>query len=104
MLAAYPVMVGQGFGHIVNSSSAAGLLPQALSSPYCTAKHAVVGLSLSLRKEAADLGVKVSVVCPGFVRTDIFQNTGVVGRRRDTAEGPLDGKWMMGRIRRPRRS
>ena len=64
-LAAYPIMVRQGFGHIVNTSSAAGLLPTPLSAPYCTAKYAVVGLSLSLRAEGADLGVKVSVVCPG---------------------------------------
>jgi NAD(P)-dependent dehydrogenase (short-subunit alcohol dehydrogenase family) len=68
-LAAYPIMAGQGFGHIVNTSSGAGLLPTPLNAPYSTAKHAVVGLSLSLRLEGADLGVKVSVVCPGYVRT-----------------------------------
>jgi NAD(P)-dependent dehydrogenase (short-subunit alcohol dehydrogenase family) len=73
-LAAYPIMVKQGFGHIVNTSSAAGLLPQPLNAPYSTAKHAVVGLSLSLRLEGADLGVKVSTVCPGYVRTQIFEN------------------------------
>jgi short-subunit dehydrogenase len=42
-LAAYPIMVRQGFGHIVNTSSGAGLLPQPLNAPYGTAKHAVVG-------------------------------------------------------------
>jgi NAD(P)-dependent dehydrogenase (short-subunit alcohol dehydrogenase family) len=72
-LAAYPIMARQGFGHIVNTSSAAGLLPGPFNAPYNTSKHAVVGLSLSLRIEAADLGVKVSVVCPGFVRTRIYQ-------------------------------
>jgi short-subunit dehydrogenase len=72
-LAAYPIMTRQGFGHIVNTSSAAGLLPGPFNAPYNTSKHAVVGLSLSLRIEAADLGVKVSVVCPGFVRTSIYQ-------------------------------
>jgi short-subunit dehydrogenase len=71
-------MAGQGSGHIVNTSSAAGLLPTPLNAPYCTAKHAVVGLSLSLRAEGADLGVKVSVVCPGYVRTKIFDNAVVV--------------------------
>ena len=65
-------MLRTGGGSIVNTSSAAGLLPTPLNAPYCTAKHAVVGLSLSLRLEAADLGVKVSAVCPGYVRTPIF--------------------------------
>ena len=75
---AYPVMVGQGFGHIVNVSSAAGLLPVPAGAPYCTSKHAVVGLSLSLRVEGADLGVNVSVVCPGAVRTNIWQAATIV--------------------------
>ena len=84
-LAAYPIMVRQGFGHIVNTSSAGGLLPMPLSAPYCTAKHAVVGLSLSLRAEGADLGVKVSVVCPGYVRTKIFENAVVVNLPQELA-------------------
>jgi NAD(P)-dependent dehydrogenase (short-subunit alcohol dehydrogenase family) len=78
VLAAYPIMARQGFGHIVNTSSAAAFFPAPGNAPYCTAKHAVVGLSLSLRLEGADLGVKVSCVCPGFVRTNIYQNAGVV--------------------------
>jgi NAD(P)-dependent dehydrogenase (short-subunit alcohol dehydrogenase family) len=69
--AAYPVMIRQGFGHIVNTSSLAGLVGLPTSTPYTAAKCAVVGLSTSLRVEAADLGVKVSVVCPGYVRTGI---------------------------------
>jgi NAD(P)-dependent dehydrogenase (short-subunit alcohol dehydrogenase family) len=84
-LAAYPVMVRQGCGHIVNTSSATGLLPQPINAPYCTAKHAIVGLSLSLRLEGADLGVKVSVVCPGYVRTSIYQNTVLAGLPREQA-------------------
>jgi len=87
-LAAYPIMVKQGFGHIVNTSSGAGLVPTPLNSPYCTAKYAVVGLSLSLRLEGADLGVKVSVVCPGFVRTPIFDTAVVVGLPRETVSQP----------------
>jgi NAD(P)-dependent dehydrogenase (short-subunit alcohol dehydrogenase family) len=47
-LAAYPIMTRQGFGHIVNTSSAAGLLPGPFNAPCNTSKHAVVGLSLSL--------------------------------------------------------
>jgi NAD(P)-dependent dehydrogenase (short-subunit alcohol dehydrogenase family) len=84
-LAAYPIMVRQRFGHIVNISSATGLLPQPLNAPYATAKHAVVGLSLSMRLEGADLGVKVSVVCPGYVRTAIYQHTVLVNMPREQA-------------------
>jgi NAD(P)-dependent dehydrogenase (short-subunit alcohol dehydrogenase family) len=77
-LAAYPIMARQGFGHIVNTSSMAGLLFETGNAPYTTAKHALIGLSLTLRAEGADLGVKVSAVCPGFVATNIFTNAEVV--------------------------
>jgi NAD(P)-dependent dehydrogenase (short-subunit alcohol dehydrogenase family) len=77
-LAAYPIMARQGFGHIVNTSSAAAFFPDPGNAPYDTAKHALVGLSLSLRLEGADLGVKVSVVCPGFVQSNVYDNAGVV--------------------------
>ncbi len=87
-LAAYPIMVKQGFGHIVNTSSGAGLVPTPLNAPYCTSKYAVVGLSLSLRMEGADLGVKVSVVCPGYVRTPIFDTAVVVGMPLEVASQP----------------
>ncbi|MGZ4619972.1 MAG: SDR family NAD(P)-dependent oxidoreductase, partial [Frankiaceae bacterium] len=52
--------------------SMAGLLPSPFITPYGMSKHAVVGLSLSLRLEAADRGVKVSVVCPGVIETPIL--------------------------------
>ena len=79
MRAAYPIMVRQGFGHIVNTSSAAAFFAYPGNAPYCTAKHAVVGLSLSLRLEGAGLGVKVSCACPGFVRTNIYQSAQIAG-------------------------
>jgi NAD(P)-dependent dehydrogenase (short-subunit alcohol dehydrogenase family) len=71
--AAYPVMVRQGFGHIVNTASMAGLMPSAGMLSYATSKHAVVGLSTSLRIEAAPEGVRVSVLCPGVIRTPILE-------------------------------
>jgi NAD(P)-dependent dehydrogenase (short-subunit alcohol dehydrogenase family) len=74
--AAYPVMVEQGSGHIVNTASLAGLLPSPGLTPYAMTKHAVVGLSLSLRAEAAAYGVRVTAVCPGVVDTPILDKTG----------------------------
>jgi NAD(P)-dependent dehydrogenase (short-subunit alcohol dehydrogenase family) len=70
--AAYPVMLRQGHGHIVNTASLAGLIAAPGMAPYATTKWAVVGLSLSLRGEAAPRGVRVSVVCPGGVDTPIL--------------------------------
>ena len=70
--AAYPVMLRQGDGHIVNTASLASLVPGPGLAPYAAAKHAVVGISLSLRAEAANRGVRVSAICPGFVNTPLL--------------------------------
>lgn len=82
-LAAYPHMVRQGRGHIVNMASLSGLLPFPTNIPYSATKHAIVGLTLSLRAEAADLGVRVSLVCPGYVQTRMFAATPVVNASKD---------------------
>jgi NAD(P)-dependent dehydrogenase (short-subunit alcohol dehydrogenase family) len=66
-VSAYSVMIRQGFGHIVNMGSIAGLVGFPTSIPYGSTKAAVVNLSFSLRVEAAEQNVKVSVVCPGPV-------------------------------------
>lgn len=76
-IAAYEKMIEQGFGHIVNTASYSGLLGYPLCVPYATTKHAIVGLSTSLRLEAAGLGVKVTVICPGPVRTNITKSATV---------------------------
>jgi NAD(P)-dependent dehydrogenase (short-subunit alcohol dehydrogenase family) len=81
--AAYRVMTRQGHGHIVNIASLAGLIPFPTNVPYATSKHAVVGLSLSLRAEGAALGVRVSAVCPGFIESNIFQATPFINVRRE---------------------
>jgi NAD(P)-dependent dehydrogenase (short-subunit alcohol dehydrogenase family) len=70
--AAYPRMVAQGHGHIVNVASMAGLAPTPMTLAYTTTKHAVVGLSTTLRPEAARRGVQVTVVCPGAIETPIL--------------------------------
>ncbi len=70
--AVYCPMIEQGFGHIINTASMAGLGPTPLTVAYSATKHGVVGLSKSLRAEAAVYGVRVSVLCPGVVRTPIL--------------------------------
>lgn len=78
--AAYPIMLRQGFGHLVNTASIAGLFPLTGLMSYCATKHAVVGLSNALRVEAGEAGVRVSVLCPGAVDTAIGSNGGHFGR------------------------
>lgn len=77
---AYPIMQRQGFGHIVNTASAAGLIPAPGTVAYSATKHAVVGLSTSLRAEVAAAGIRVSVLCPGVVRTAILEGGGKYGK------------------------
>lgn len=83
ILAAYPIMVRQRAGHIVNTSSVAGLIPLPGEISYTASKWAVAGLTHTLRAEAADLGVKVTLVCPGKVETPIYATSPVLGFDRD---------------------
>lgn len=71
--AAMRMMVRQRGGHLVNTASGYGLIPGGANAPYIASKWGVVGLSESLRIEGHDHGVRVSVVCPGFVRTAIVE-------------------------------
>lgn len=70
--AVYPSMIRQGSGHIVNTASMAGLVGAAGEGAYTATKHAVVGLSKALRIEGKRHGVRVSVLCPGAIRTPIL--------------------------------
>ena len=79
--AVYPVMCRQGFGHIINTASLAGLVPTGEAASYAATKHAVVGLTKALRIEAAEHGVKVTALCPGVIRTPIM-TAGKYGRMK----------------------
>lgn len=67
--AVLPFMKEKGGGHIVNLSSAAGLIGMFGYTLYCTSKYALVGLSECLRAEFKRLNIKVTVVCPPEVNT-----------------------------------
>jgi short-subunit dehydrogenase len=88
--AAYPLMVRQGQGHIVNTASLAGLIPTPHFVAYSASKHAVVGLSVSLREEAREHGVKVSVACPGFVDTAIQDRAKAINVDREVAKKEVE--------------
>ncbi|MEX0679057.1 MAG: SDR family oxidoreductase [Pirellulales bacterium] len=78
--AAYPIMLRQGFGHIVNTASVCGLLPSPWNVSYAASKFGIVGLSISLRVEAAAAGVRISALCPGTVRTALMEDCGKYGK------------------------
>jgi NAD(P)-dependent dehydrogenase (short-subunit alcohol dehydrogenase family) len=73
---------GEG-GHIVNTASMAGLIGSALSGVYSSTKFAIVGISEVLAEELQDTAIGVSVLCPGFVRTNMNDN----GRNRPARFG-----------------
>jgi NAD(P)-dependent dehydrogenase (short-subunit alcohol dehydrogenase family) len=73
-----PGMRAGGGGHIVNSSSAAGLGGVPKAAPYSATKFAIMGLSESLRAELAESGIGVSVLCPGSVRTRLWRTSRAV--------------------------
>jgi NAD(P)-dependent dehydrogenase (short-subunit alcohol dehydrogenase family) len=68
-VAALPLFKAQGRGHLVNTASIAGLVPMSAFPVYSFTKFAVVGLSLNLRAELRRHGIRVTVLCPGGIRT-----------------------------------
>lgn len=93
--AVYPLMVEQAQqdgwrGHIVNTASISGLVPAPGFTAYAMTKHAVVGLSVSLREEARRHGVRVSAICPSVIGTPMADNAQLLGDSipvRDKVEG-----------------
>jgi len=72
---AIPYMIEAGGGYLLNTASAAGLLTQLGSLHYSVTKHAAVSLSEFLAITYRENGIKVSVLCPQSVETDILQNS-----------------------------
>jgi NAD(P)-dependent dehydrogenase (short-subunit alcohol dehydrogenase family) len=70
-----PHLVAQGSGHVLNTASMAALMPLPSMAPYAAAKHAVMGLTETLAEELTGTGVGTTVLCPGFVPTDLGRST-----------------------------
>lgn len=77
MRAALPVMRQQRSGHIINMSSVAGAVGLKHCSAYSATKFAVEGLSLAVAEEVEKFGIKITVVEPGFFRTDLLAESNV---------------------------
>ena len=94
---------GEG-GHIVNTSSMAGVVPIGGAAIYITAKAAVIGLSEALRSELAEAGIGVSAFCPGPVQTNIreggrtrperYGDSGYAELERELEARPNSPLWM----------
>jgi NAD(P)-dependent dehydrogenase (short-subunit alcohol dehydrogenase family) len=77
MQAALPYLRAQHSGHIVNLSSIAGLAPSGGYAFYAAAKFAVEGISTAVSHEVRDLGINVTIVEPGAVRTDFLSDNSI---------------------------
>ena len=69
-----PLFLRQGGGHFVNVASMAGLVHPPMIAAYAATKAAVVALSESLRVELAPAGIRVSVACPAFFRSNLLES------------------------------
>ncbi len=86
-----PRMVGAGGGQIVAISSVAGIAGVPLRSAYSAAKHGLIGYHDSVRAENAHLGLKVLVVAPGSVATNVSRNAlNADGSVRGTSDDAID--------------
>jgi NAD(P)-dependent dehydrogenase (short-subunit alcohol dehydrogenase family) len=80
--AVLPRMLERGEGYLVNTASGAGLLSHVESAPYSVTKHAAVALAESLSIAHGGRGIRVSVICPGGVRTEMTRE-GAAGAEVD---------------------
>lgn len=72
--AVLPVMIKQKSGHIAATSSVAGIVSTPLRSGYAASKHALHGFFDALRAEVHKYNIRVTLVCPGYIKTDISLN------------------------------
>lgn len=89
-LSAYRHMVRQRSGHIVNVASMLALMPNPLSAGYVAAKHGLGGLTRSVMTEADAYGVSLTLICPGYIATNLF--------RAGTYAGSLEARQVLERI------
>ncbi len=100
--AVLPHMLARGTGHIVVTSSVAGKLATPLRSTYCASKHALHGFFESLRAEVYKQNIHVTLICPGFIQTNISSNAlmGDGSQHRKMDEGQSNGMTVQACVRK----
>ena len=78
---ALPHLVSAGRGAVIQISSVAGRGSFAGGGAYCASKHAVIGYSEAVFEDVREAGVKVTVICPGFVNTEMVAGRGLLMER-----------------------
>lgn len=73
--AVVPILIGQGWGRIINNSSRSGKIGHPSLTAYCASKHGVVGFTKALAEELAPFNITVNAICPGLVETDMVSET-----------------------------
>jgi len=71
--AALPGMKSRKWGRIINLASAHGLVASPFKSAYVSAKHGLLGLTKTVALEAAEHGITVNAICPGYVKTPLVE-------------------------------
>lgn len=89
-----PAMVAAKWGRVINIASNAGVSGYGYTSAYCAAKHAMVGFTRALAMDLARTGVTINALCPGWVETQMVQDTvdrivAKTGRSADEARASL---------------
>lgn len=93
-----PLLIKQGGGSIVNTSSILGMRTNDGMSLYSASKHAILGLTKAAALEVAHRKIRVNAVCPGFVETAMIQN---IWEHNPAAKDALIAEVPLGRLGQP---
>ena len=86
-----PRMLAAGGGRIVAISSVAGIVGVPMRSAYCAAKHGLIGYHDTVRAENEHLGIRVHVIAPGSIRTNVSRNAITAdGSTRGVSDAAID--------------
>jgi len=98
-----PHMVQRKSGHIAFVGSLVGKIAFPHMASYCASKHALLAMGDSLRAEVTDDGIFITMICPGYLKTDIAKNSltgdgSAQGTQSDDIEAGIDLDWACSRM------